>query len=187
MRTERRGGKRKPGALSTKITENGKYVLCSSWTTCDTCEMSHITQIMWYVTYLWHIWYITYHTYYMIFHRWWDGLGPVHGDEEEVSGARALPAAVLRLNDSYFSPFLTIPLLKKVLFQFCSNTNNPETFEEEKQHLFVLSFNKIFINGISCYIYAPSPDSGSWHYCLPAKPYLPPISPYLRNARCLCL
>ena len=25
-----RGGKRKPGALSTKITENGKYVLCSS-------------------------------------------------------------------------------------------------------------------------------------------------------------
>ena len=27
---ERGGGKRKPGAISTKITENGKYVLCSS-------------------------------------------------------------------------------------------------------------------------------------------------------------
>ena len=92
---EKRGGKRKPGALSTKITENGKYVLCSSWTTCDTCEISHITHIIWYVTYLWHIWYITYHTYYMIFHRRWDWLGPVQGDDEEVSGAQALPAAVL--------------------------------------------------------------------------------------------
>ena len=71
-----------------------------------------------------HIWYITYHTYYMIFHRRWDWLGPVHGDEEEVSGARALPAAVLWLNYSYFSPFLTIALFKKYFF---SNTNNPET------------------------------------------------------------
>ena len=136
-----------------------------------------------------HIWYITYHTYYMIFHRRWDWLGPVHGDEEEVSGARVLLAAVLWLNYSYFSPFLTISLFKKYSFSFFQTQTNRrrKLFEEEKQHLFVLSFNKIFINGISCYIYAPSPDSGSWHCCLPAKPYLPPISPYLRNARCLCV
>ena len=88
-------------------------ILCDMSHICGIFDISHITHIIWYVTYLWHIWYITYHTYNMIFHRWWDGLGPIHGDEEEVSGARALPAAVLWL---IFHSLLNNTIVQKVLF-----------------------------------------------------------------------